>query len=1123
MIIKNKLMRRIVMKKILAVVLVLVFVVTMCSVSAGAIHDDDSFYDDWEIVPQKAACGHYLYGGSSQVKNYNYTGYKNIDSSSQSYYTEHTSMTGKYGDNTLSCCYPADLAAKSKPSFFINDGNYHYLFKTTSGYMKVVNYVPQNYFLWFSYDNNFNVIGKGKVNLELPLFLCAYSNDNYYFILEGDQTSSRGDREDLNGEEIFRLCVYNKSWGKVNSISVHDCDGYDTYNDGFTFSLGGTSMTESNGFLFVHTTVSTYGAKYQAGSILTFDIEKMRYVNDWAVCESNSIIGGGHILGGKLYTDKNGNIIKMQHADAVYRGLIYNAVYYNPTSKGCINACSGQYSKKMWKIGDGDKNIFPWKGKSGQNNTGAMVGDTNGSDQRYFCSFASVTQDDSFSSNKDYNAYLSTMYFTNSGLYETGYYARTGQVVGDFKYNNQKLTNYTNSSGKFASNPHIIKFNDNKFAIMWAEMNCITGGFEQSGNIYYAFFDRYGNLTSSVKSVKGYISEVCPVVSDSKAVWYVERNGVNYFYTFTDTGVLTEKKNEEVTINYLYTPKNVKATNNINTVRVTWDKVANATKYKVLYKQPGENNFKIYDYSTTNYCDVNGLRNDIEYQFAVTASDNNDVNSTLIFNNVASGKKVEDVQYFWDNIKSNISQTSSSLQFNWTDFNSVNYNPNYSVVDSYLEVYSSRYGDKNLVTVDNIKNKTSYTLTDHLINGDTYYYILWIKVDNFHWYQFNSPKLKYTGKTTEKIEPTQPTEPPVKPTQPTEPTYATPYINSAKVENNTVELKWNLVSGISYYRLYVNTGNSWDFVDNVSSNMYKYYIRPGIVYHFTVRCVKDGAFVGDYDRVGKEVLVNTTTPLITYVARSGKSVKIMWTESENCKTYRVFKKVSDSWKTIANVSSNSYIYPATLGTDYIFTVRCLDSNGKYISSFDEKGVKYSHNLDTPKLKSVVTNSVSGAVTLNWGAVSNASYYQTFYKKAGGSWKKYNKVATTSTTIKGLANNQKYVFTVRCVSKDGKTWQSKYDTTGLSLKYYKIPALKSFKYYSPKTGMIKWDAVSGVSKYIVYYKKDNGGWKRYKVVSTNSCRIGTLYKGHKYTVTVKCSDKNGNAISYHNTKGLSLKW
>ena len=123
---------------------------------------------------------------------------------------------------------------------------------------------------------------------------------------------------------------------------------------------------------------------------------------------------------------------------------------------------------------------------------------------------------------------------------------------------------------------------------------------------------------------------------------------------------------------------------------------------------------------------------------------------------------------------------------------------------------------------------------------------------------------------------------------------------------------------------------------------------------------------------------------------------------------------------------------AVSGTTYVYTVRCLSSNAKkYESSYDTDGIKVIY-CSQPVLKCI--SKSSAGVKVNWNTVKGTGKYRVFRKTTGGSWKKVADTTSTSYTDKNVVKGTKYVYTVRCLSKNGTEYLSSYDTAGKSIRY-----------------------------------------------------------------------------------------
>ncbi len=72
------------------------------------------------------------------------------------------------------------------------------------------------------------------------------------------------------------------------------------------------------------------------------------------------------------------------------------------------------------------------------------------------------------------------------------------------------------------------------------------------------------------------------------------------------------------------------------------------------------------------------------------------------------------------------------------------------------------------------------------------------------------------------------------------------------------------------------------------------------------------------------------------------------------------------------------------------------------------------------------------MTVKWEAVSGAARYRVFRKTADGSWSTLGATTSTSYTDTTAQAGVTYYYTVRCITADGSSYTSGYDTAGLSV-------------------------------------------------------------------------------------------
>ncbi len=163
-------------------------------------------------------------------------------------------------------------------------------------------------------------------------------------------------------------------------------------------------------------------------------------------------------------------------------------------------------------------------------------------------------------------------------------------------------------------------------------------------------------------------------------------------------------------------------------------------------------------------------------------------------------------------------------------------------------------------------------------------------------------------------------------------------------------------------------------------------------------------------------------------------------------------------------------------------------------------------LSTPSLS--VSNTTSG-VKISWGAVSGAAQYCVFVKN-GSSWKKLGTTTSTSFTDTTVKSGTSYTYTVRCVSADGNTWTSRYDSTGKTITFLSAPVLSGIS--NTTTGVkVTWKAVTGAAKYRVF-RKNGSGWDILGDTTSTSFTDTTAKSGATYTYTVRCINSAGTAYT-----------
>ena len=363
---------------------------------------------------------------------------------------------------------------------------------------------------------------------------------------------------------------------------------------------------------------------------------------------------------------------------------------------------------------------------------------------------------------------------------------------------------------------------------------------------------------------------------------------------------------------------------------------------------------------------------------------------------------------------------------------------------------------------------------------------------------------------------------------------ATPKISKAESVYGGVKLTWNKVNGAAKYRVYYKGRKGWTrMVDTTSTSYIDKDVSSGRNYTYTVRCISaDGkSFTSGYDSKGTTVKY-IAAPEISKLENVNGGVKISWGKVSGATKYRVYYKGRKGWTRMVDTTSTSYIdKDVSSGRNYTYTVRCITSDAKkFTSGYNPTGksVKY---VATPKISKLEVTY--DGVKLTWNKVAGAEKYRVYYKDAEG----WNKLADTTgnsyldmglvsreLSIKDNSVNGQYIYTVRCISSDGKKFQSSYDAKGSKANLdNECPDI--VRVDSMHGGItVSWtDVCEDNSKYRIYVK-EKGSWKKLADTTNNYYTHKNVKAGQTYTYTVRCVSKDGKKFtSTYNPSGVTFKY
>ena len=247
---------------------------------------------------------------------------------------------------------------------------------------------------------------------------------------------------------------------------------------------------------------------------------------------------------------------------------------------------------------------------------------------------------------------------------------------------------------------------------------------------------------------------------------------------------------------------------------------------------------------------------------------------------------------------------------------------------------------------------------------------------------------------------------------------ATPVLTGTESVNEGQMLTWEPVDGADVYRVYIRSSDKWIVAGDTDT---EYAINPrvtsGKAYTYTVRCwdLETQSALSYYDAEGITG-VYIATPEITAFNAVGDGVEISWTPVDGAAAYGIFRKLSTGWKRLATTTGTSFTDTGLrTSTRYVYTVRCLNSAGKYCSGYNAEGWAFDH-LESPEITDIKFRNEQ--YTIKWNAHNAAAGYHIFRKELGGDWQDVGSSATNSFTDTTADKDGTYTYAVRSVDKDG---------------------------------------------------------------------------------------------------------
>ncbi len=256
-------------------------------------------------------------------------------------------------------------------------------------------------------------------------------------------------------------------------------------------------------------------------------------------------------------------------------------------------------------------------------------------------------------------------------------------------------------------------------------------------------------------------------------------------------------------------------------------------------------------------------------------------------------------------------------------------------------------------------------------------------------------------------------------------------------------------------------------------------------------------------------------PEITSITPDAAGFTVRWTAYPDAVKYRLFERGASGWIRVGDTDATTLRHTGLQDQfAYTYTVRGLDAQGRYMSSYLVKGWS-STFYAAPELTSVA--AVGDALKITWKKSPAVNCYRV-YRKTGTGWIGLGFAEGDSFLDTQVTSGKTYTYTVRAFADDRRTILSGYQAAGKTGTFVPVPQITNIEMRN--TGLrITWGRFEGADRYRVFIKAANG-WKR--IGDTANAYFDYQYPaiGVASTYTVRAMDDYGRYTSDFSREGMT---
>lgn len=339
--------------------------------------------------------------------------------------------------------------------------------------------------------------------------------------------------------------------------------------------------------------------------------------------------------------------------------------------------------------------------------------------------------------------------------------------------------------------------------------------------------------------------------------------------------------------------------------------------------------------------------------------------------------------------------------------------------------------------------------------------------------------------------------------------------DNISVENNRlgVVVVLNNNTGAKRYKIYRRNGSgAFAEIADVKADLKLRYVDEtavsGIKYqYYAIPVMKSGK---DGEKTESCTIVHLSMPKINSVQNGDGGIKLAWSSSEGAQEYRIYRMNGIKSECIALKSASEACrytdHRAISGKKYTYKV--VAAKGKFTS--DSEYCKSEKYLPAPQMKKATNGN--GYVCVSWSPVSGAEVYKLYRKTEASDWvltKTFDK-DVHSFKDSSVKNGNSYSYVVEAVKGSSVSGR---DENTAEANYVSVPV--NIRLTNHRDNMnVKWNSVSGASRYRVYRKDGSGtGWLHIATTTDSAYIDSSVKDGVSYTYTIRAEGENGGLSSF----------